>query len=68
MSLVKRLLAGEPVELTEASQEVVDLLSILEGDCVIDDKSGEHDLGSCIYWNEPHTVAVYVPTVEDNTT
>ena len=60
MSLVRRLLAGEPVELTEASKEVADLLAILNGDCVITVPK-EIDLGSCVYWNEAHTVAVYVP-------
>lgn len=59
MNLTDRFLTGEPVELTEASQEVVTLRAILEGDCVFEDRN--IDVGGNVYWDDRQKVAVYVP-------
>lgn len=56
--LIKRFLAGKPVELTEASKEVVELRKALEGDGLV----GNVDVGGNTYWNDSRTVAVYVPS------
>jgi hypothetical protein len=57
--LAKQFLSGKPVELTEASPEVVKLRRTLEGNCVFDDGT---DVGGDVYWNNTRTVAVYVPS------
>ncbi len=58
MNLTDRFLTGEPIELTEASQEVYDLRNILQGDCYFEEQ--DIDVGGCVYWNDRRSVVVYV--------
>ena len=60
--LEEQLLSGEPVELTEASQEVANLRERLESDGVLSD--GLHDVSGTVYWNDERDVVVCIPAFD----
>jgi hypothetical protein len=60
--LMRRLLRGDQVELTESSPEVLETRTLLEKEGVwIDPDTGDElDLCGSVFWNQRNTVAVIV--------